>query len=398
MINVVDKRQCVSCTSCFNKCPTNAIELLVDSEGFKYPSIDNKKCINCGICDQHCPILKKKVDKLNYDTEIYAANNINIEDRLDSTSGGIFTLFAEHFFDQNGYVCAAIYNDKWLVEHYISNNINDLVKMRSSKYLQSDLGKCFCKIEELLKQNNKVLFCGSPCQVSGLKCYLNKDYENLLTIDFICRGMNSPKIFEKFICELEDIYKSKVVNVKFKNKTYGWNLFSTKIEFENGKQYIKNRYRDSYMVGYLKYNAFMRPSCYDCKFKGINRASDITLADFWGIEKIDIDFSDDKGTSMVIVNSLKGKSIFNLITKKMKYKRIESTQTFLNNVCMNESPQETLNRKNVFENIDKYKYSELEKRFFPPNTILELAKIYIRRNIFNKLKIVVKKIRGKNDR
>ena len=205
----------------------------------------------------------------------------------------------------------------------------------------------------------------------------NKEYENLYTCDFICRGVNSPKIFKKYISDLEEKYNSKITKIKFKNKTHGWHNFSIKVDFENGKSYIGGRYVDSYWVGYLRYNAFMKPSCYDCKFKGLPRVADITLADFWGIEKINPKLDNDKGTSMVLLNSNKGKKIFEQIKHKIKYTEITSDEVFEGNVCMQNSVEMTETRKKVFENVDKMTYKELSENFFPEPKWKERMKIKI---------------------
>ena len=232
MIEIRDKKNCTSCNACYNICPVHAIEMIEDKEGFKYPKVDKQKCINCGLCEKVCPIKNKVLrEENNKMPTVIAAWSKDNDIRLDSTSGGIFSELAKEIYKENGFVCGAIYNKEWLVEHYISNNINDIDQLRSSKYLQSDIKDNFKKIKELLEQENKVLICGSPCQIAGLYNFLHKkEYENLYTCDFICRGMNSPKIFRGYIKELEEKYHSEIKKIKFKNKIHGWHNFSTKID------------------------------------------------------------------------------------------------------------------------------------------------------------------------
>lgn len=378
MIDIIDKKMCCSCSACFNICPTNAIVMMEDNEGFYYPSVDKEKCINCGLCDKVCPITNNTLSSNTTEPNVYASYSKDEQIRIDSTSGGIFSELAKIVYKKNGFVCGAIYDENWLVKHFISEDIKDLENLRSSKYLQSQIGDVFKEIKLKLDSNKLVLFCGSPCQVKGLLNYLRKDYENLFTVDFICRGMNSPKIFLKYIDYLENKYKSKVKKIKFKNKIYGWHNFSTKIDFENGKTYIGGRYLDSYMVGYLKYNAFMRLSCYDCKFKGLPRNSDITLADFWGIEKINRNLDQDKGTSMILVNSLKGNKLIAEINSNVIIEKIDSDKVFCDNQCFMNSAKKTLNRDLVFDNIDTMTYNELCNNFFPIPKGLEKIKIKIK--------------------
>lgn len=380
MINIRNKEDCTSCSACLNICPVGAISMEEDVEGFKYPKINLEKCIKCNLCEKVCPMIKKNENNNFEKPLIFAAWSKDENIRLDSTSGGIFSEIAKLFLKEEQYVCGAVFNQNWEVDHIVSNNMEDLDRLRSSKYLQSNIKYTFKEIKELLDNNSKVLFCGSPCQVSGLYKYLRRKYENLYTIDFICRGMNSPKIFKKYLESLEKRYNSKVNYIKFKHKIRGWHNFSTKIQFENNQIYIGGRYEDSYMRGYLKYNAFMRPSCYNCKFREFPREADITVADFWGIENIDKNLDQNKGTSMVLINSMKGKNIFDRIKENIFYKEIKSSKIFEGNMCIDTSPERTTNRDNVFENIDNYSYEELNKRFFPNAGFIEKVKIFLHTN------------------
>lgn len=381
MINIQDKKNCTSCFACYNICPKNAIIMKEDKEGFKYPVIDEEKCVKCGLCEKVCPVINSRL-KLEREEkpEVYAAWSKDEFTRIDSTSGGVFSEFARNIYHKGGYVCGAIYNKENMVEHILSNDENDLDNIRSSKYLQSDINNIYKKIKEKLEADKIVLMCGSPCQIAGLYNFLGKEYVNLYTCDFICRGMNSPKIFKGYLKSLESKYNSKVKKIKFKNKIHGWHNFSTRIDFENGKKYIGGRYVDSYMLGYLRYNAFMRPSCYDCKFKGLPKKSDITLADFWGIENIAPEMDENKGTSMILINSSKGKLLFDEIKANIKYKQIKSDKVFKDNVCNTTSPEKTEARRKVFENIDNMTYEELNKKFFPCPNMLKKIKIAIREN------------------
>lgn len=391
-----EKQKCTGCAACYNICPTKSIIMQEDLEGFRYPKINEETCISCGLCQKICPILNKldSSDKLEEPIKI-AAWSKNQGTRLDSTSGGIFSELANAIYEKKGYVVGAIYNNEWMVQHYISNNPEDITKIRSSKYLQSNINTIYKEIQEKLKKNDIVLMCGTPCQISGLYNFLQKKYDNLYTCDFICRGVNSPKIFKGYIQSLEKKYKSKVKKIKFKNKTYGWHNFSTKIDFVNGKTYIGGRYIDSYMVGYLKYSAFIRPSCYECKFKELPRVSDITLADFWGIEKIDKNLDNDTGTSLILLNSPKGKELFEKVKANVEYTEIRSKEIFTENICMNKSVEKTETREKVFEKIDELSYDELSKLYFPEPRGIEKIKIKLKNaRIVNKyVKPIYKKIR-----
>jgi len=386
MIEILDNTKCTGCGACSQKCPKNCITMKQDKEGFHYPVVNKSECIDCKLCEKICPILKKEKENSNRKRPIVmAAWSKNEDIRLDSTSGGVFTELANKILGQDGYVCGAIYNHEWNVEHIVTNKREDLDNLRSSKYLQSKVWKSYKEVEEKLKEGKKVLICAAPCQIEGLYNFLGKNYDSLITCDFICRGVNSPKIFQMYLKSLENKYNSKIKKIKFKNKTFGWHNFATKIEFENGKSYIGTRYFDSYMIGYLKYNAFMRPSCYDCKFKELPRIADITLADFWGIEKIDNNLDNNQGTSLVLLNNEKGEQFFKSLQDNIFYKEIESEKVFEDNVCMNNSVEMTETRKMVFKNIDNMEYEELNNKFFPEpsklqkliiNTKLKLKQLY----------------------
>lgn len=380
MVNIEDKRNCTSCGACYNVCPKNAIIMTEDKEGFKYPTIDKSKCIECNLCSKVCPIINKYEDKRIYfeKPEVMAAWSKDNHIRLDSTSGGIFSELAKKILSEGGYICGAIYDKDWTVKHILTNDINKLPEIRSSKYLQSDTNLVYREIKEKLLEGKTVLMCGSPCQIQGIHNYLGKEYENLVLCDFICRGMNSPKVFTKYIKSLEKRFKSKATQVKFKNKTFGWHNFSTRVEFENGKRYIESRYLDSYMIGYLQYNAFMRPSCYDCKFKALPRVADITLADFWGIEKINKELDNDCGTSLVLINTNKGDKLFKSLKSSVQYTQVNSEKVFNDNVCMNDSPAVTKEREGVFKEIDDLEYEELSKKYFPVPSFRKRIQIYIR--------------------
>lgn len=382
MIDIKNKKNCTGCFACYNICPVKAIKMVEDKEGFKYPNVDRDKCIKCGICEKVCPVINCTQGNGNSKKPtVIAAWSKDNHIRLDSTSGGIFSELARSVYKQHGYVCGAIYNKEWLVEHYISKDVEDLDNLRSSKYLQSDIKDTYKEAKELLEQGKKVLFSGCPCQIAGLYNYLqNKEYKNLYTCDFICRGVNSPGIFKEYITELEKKYNSKVKKIKFKNKTYGWHNFSIKIDFESGKSYIGRRNEDSFWIGYLKYNAFMRPSCYDCKFKGLPRNGDVTLADFWGIEKINSKLDNDQGTSMILLNSDRGKRLFDQAKDTIQYTEIISDDIFMENACIQKSVDMTEARKKVFENIDKLSYRELSNKFFPEPKLNEKLIIRIKAN------------------
>ena len=312
MIDKIKKELCTGCDACYNVCPENCITMDDDELGFRYPNVNYEKCTKCKECLQTCPSLKgiSKRGKWS-DPQIYAAWSLDGYLRETSTSGGVFSELAKGIINDNGLVVGAKYNDNYLVEHCMVEDHEEVEKLKQSKYVQSNIGNVFKEIKNKLEEGRGLAFCGSPCQVAGLLNYLEIPYENLTTFDFVCRGTNSPKAYLKYLDMLKERYKSEIERVWFKNKTYGWNRFSTRIDFKSGATYIKDRYHDLFMRGYIEENLYMRPCCFDCKYKDFPRVADVTLADFWGVGNKELELDTDEGTSLIMINSNKGFDIFN---------------------------------------------------------------------------------------
>ena len=366
---VIKKSECCGCFGCLNSCPKNCIQMKDDNEGFWYPEVDYFRCIKCNLCIKNCPALNihNKNEDVLKEVEVIAAYSKDEVLRLDSTSGGIFSEIAKYFIKEKGIVYGAIYNQEHLVEHYRGTTVEDIDKLRQSKYLQSNIGDIYRKVKEDLINKKKVLFVGTPCHIAALNNYLSKNYDNLTTIDFLCRGINSPEAYKQYLKNLEKKYFSKIKRVIFKNKTYGWHRFSTKIIFENGQEYIQDRYTDSYMRGYLEGNLFMRPSCHECRYKSLPRYADITLGDFWGIEKVRPDLDQDKGTSIFMLNTEKGKKVFESIEERIVFEKMKINDIYLGNTALTQRVLLTKKQQKMREIFFKnYKEKDFE------NLVLEL--------------------------
>ncbi len=361
MIEIKNKSNCCGCTACKNICPKNAIVMLEDEKGFKYPQIDKQKCINCGLCEMVCPILKKSVpiEKMI----AYAAINKDETIRMNSSSGGIFTLLAENIIQKGGAVFGVELDENFHAKHTYIEKIEDIEKFRGSKYMQSELGDSYLKVKEFLEKDRYVLFTGTPCQVGGLKSFLKKEYKKLYTQDIICHGVPSSKTWDKYLEYRRNVDKLKdLKSIKFRNKNnYGWNSYELSFKYEENEVFIDHN-KDLFMKAFLS-DIALRDSCYECKFKNKNRKSDILVADFWGIEQVLPEMNDEKGISLVIINSQKGKKIFEEIKKSVEYKKVDTNLATKNNPSMIKSANYHKNTQEFFLNIENLEFDELIKRY-----------------------------------
>ena len=324
MINIVNKSFCCGCAACVQICPKKCISLTEDTEGFLYPRVDKTKCIDCGLCETVCPFLSESAER--EPKAVYAVKNPNDDIRQESSSGGVFTLLAEKVINDGGVVFGVRFDEKWEVEFAYSETIDGLSAFRGSKYIQARVGNAFIDAEQFLKAGRKVLFSGTPCQVKGLLQYLRKDYENLLTVDFVCHGVPSPKVWRLYLKEEVEriarqgddgkntVLSSKVMpNIKginFRDKSSGWKKYSFALQLtealaegeQNSVLHTNKFYENPFMQAFLS-DLILRPSCYMCPAKSGKSGSDITIGDFWGIEHIKPEIDDDKGLSLVMVHN-----------------------------------------------------------------------------------------------
>lgn len=381
------ENECTACGACANVCPKNAIELKANACGFAYPNIDIS-CIDCNACQTVCErrIALKNSNKLVPTT--YAVWSKDAYVRYCSTSGGAFTEIVNSVLAENGYVVGAAYNDENLVEHIVVNSIKGLEEIRQSKYIQSSIGMVFREVKKKLHENKLVAFCGTPCQVAGLKAYLSKDYDNLLLLDFICRGVNSPKAFMSWLDEISKENGKKVSKVWFKYKYGGWRKSPrcTRVDFVDRSYKVYDQDENTYMSGYLSSNLYIRPSCGNCQFKGVPRLSDITLADFWGIEE---SLDHDKGTSMVLVNSEKGKHYFDNAKGRLEIYSRDFNEIFKGNVCFESSVKISEKSEQFLNNLDDMKFSDALRKYGCPTFA-----VYAKNRCKNFVRIVKKKILG----
>lgn len=396
-ISCVNKNECCGCASCYNVCPVSAITMIEDEiEGVLYPVVDKERCIDCGACVRGCPSLNtlNPNDKMPQDDPVcYAAiaNDNNI--RENSSSGGIFSLLAQNILENGGVVFGAAFDDLWEVEHIKITTVEELSKLRGSKYLQSKIAFTYKEVKAELQTGKKVMFSGTPCQCEGLASYLGKKYDNLYLVDFICHGVPSPLVWRKYV-ELRG-HNKQITSISFRNKNISWEMFLLELVFTNSSKYMQDLQHDTYMRGFLR-NLYLRSSCYHCNYRKQNRITDITLADFWGVDNVIPGMNDHRGTSLVIVQSDKGADLlYHIDCKKIK---CEYRDAIKYNPSYIESPVIHKNRDVFFkcmtENEDIEKiilectrdtlYQKFRKKLSPMRR--KLSKISWLKNVYHRIK------------
>jgi len=346
----IKKSDCTGCYACANVCPKepSCISMIEDEEGFWYPRVDYDKCIKCGLCISTCPVL-------NYEPgdnapRAYACINKDELIRVQSSSGGLFTLIAEQILEEEGVVFGAKFNDDFEVIHDFTETKEGVDEFRGSKYVQSRIGNTYMQTKHLLESGRKVLFTGTPCQIAGLVAFLKETFDNLFCVDIICHGVPSAKVWKKYIELREKEAGSPTQRISFRLKNEGWKRYSVSFLFKNDTEYRQNLKNDLYMRAFLK-DLCLRPSCYNCKFKTLYRISDMTLADFWGIQNIAPDMDDDRGTSLLFINSKSGMDMFERIKDKIAYKEVDINEAVKYNTAAYKSARYNPNRDRFMQGI-----------------------------------------------
>lgn len=358
MIEIKKKEECCGCNACVQICPKKCISIQTDTEGFWYPNVNEAKCVHCDMCVKVCPVINKeerKPEEIPVAFAVYAKNSIL---RDESSSGGIFSLLAEQVLQNGGTVFGAAFTSDWQVYHIAVNDKKNMYMLRGSKYLQSNIENTYIEAKRVLDSQKEVLFSGTGCQIEGLQRFLGKDYDNLITVDILCHGVPSPKVWDKYRKYQEKQYNSKARDISFRNKSQGWRKFSLKIGFENGAEYSQILDEDIFMQLFLR-NICLRPSCYNCKFKSLHRSSDITIGDFWGIENVAPDVDDDKGTSLVLGHTSKGRSRIQALEDKVRVQKVDAELALPESAESRHSVAVHRNRTKFFLQLDKKEINQL---------------------------------------
>lgn len=362
-----DKKDCNGCRVCALRCPKKAITMQEDKEGFLYPVIDESKCIHCGLCKKICPNHDYPNNNL---VKTYIGINNNNEDKKRSSSGGMFYPIAKWIIKQKGVVFGVTYDENLVAKHDFTDNIEGLKKFQGSKYVKSDLNDSYQKVKDFLNEKKYVMFSGTPCQCQGLRTFLGKEYDKLITCEILCHANPSPKVFELYKKNVEKKYNKRITNIAFRDKKTGWHNQVPVISFQDKTDINENSYFNAFVKEMIN-----RPSCYNCHFCSSNRLSDFTIGDMWGINKIDPTIKDDDtGISLFCVNTKKGNEILKKIDKEIYYKEVDTELAFSynhhENVPVHKNRDKffkgisdgTINETNIIKYMNQYTKRPLPKR------------------------------------
>lgn len=331
MIRIDDKHACCGCSACVQSCPRQCLTMAEDAEGFLYPTPSERAadCNECGLCEQACPLLHRA--EAREPLQVLAVKNANEQERMASSSGGVFIALASHTIEAGGVVFGAIFDEQWEVVIAPAERMEAVWPMMGSKYVQARVGNAFQQARQALREGRQVLFSGSPCQIAALRRFLRKPYTNLLCVDFLCHGVPSPAVWRRYVQEIQQQH-APIRSIRMRDKGTGWMRASFSVIFHNmaGEEVPSlacTYYEDPYIKGFLS-DIYLRPSCYGCASKGGRSGSDLTIADYWGIGRVMPDFDDDRGVGLVLLNTPAGEAAFASLPMVVRPSTIEDARTY----------------------------------------------------------------------
>lgn len=374
MLIISNKQDCCGCGACVQRCPKKCISLHEDNEGFLYPEVDADVCVDCGICEKVCPFVSAYDKRKPIQT--IAAMNKDEDVRMQSSSGGVFSVLAESVLNEGGVVFGARFDENWQVTLDSTETVEGLAAFRGSKYVQARTGDTYRQCEAYLKSGRKVLYAGTPCQVAGLKHFLRKEYDNLLAVDFACHGVPSPKVWYMYLNEIVGVAEAKGISMQEKQDLLKRMNFV--LDYNNDNQtytlsslFYKNDYLKALVCGMT-----LRPSCNACKAKELRSNSDITIADYWGIQDVCPEMDDEKGTGLVLINSEKGKEALDV--SRLKYKETTFEEGYRFNPAINGSAKPCSKREHFFNQLDT------------TDSVIILIRKYLRLSIKAKIRLCLR--------
>ena len=392
MITITNKKECCGCSACYNICPKDAIIMKPDSEGFLYPKVSEELCINCGLCEKTCPVVHKLEPQEKGLEKAYLLQHKNETVLMESTSGGAFSVIAEYVLRKQGIVYGAAFNKDFKVVHEGLEKREDIYRFRNSKYVQSDINTTFREVKSNLNQGRIVCYSGTPCQINALKKYLGKEYENLITVDVVCRAVPSPGIWKSYVEWLSN--KGHISSIRFRDKELGYQYSTMKVSYQSGKTIRKGSESDCWLRMFLS-GMIIRPSCTDCKFKSPNRVSDFTIWDCFNVYKLDKSINENKGVTRILVHSKKGEEILKIISESIIIKAIPYSSCISGVKQLKESAEMNRDRKAFFEDYKKMTFEELMNKYYPNTPTIQMKAMVRRMLNLLKLDVWVKHVLNK---
>lgn len=373
MVILKNKSECCGCGLCTNVCPCQCVHMQADIEGFLYPVINRSVCKDCGLCETVCPVINHKAKQKSLN-KAYGAYNLDENIRRISSSGGVFYLLAKQCIERGGVVAGAAFDGNFVLYHQVVSKVEELDKLLGSKYVQSKTGDIYIRIKQYLDSGVFVLFSGTSCQVEALLSFLGRKYNNLTTVDIICHGVPSPLLLEKYKLWISGNFNhSKINNLLFRDKSSGWKQYSVSAELSNNTVYSKVFHDDPFMRAFLQ-DYCLRPSCYTCVFKGLDRMSDITLGDFWGVEYVLPMLDDNRGTSLVITHSDKGEKLFWHICNSLKVVSVDCSLALEYNPSALYSSAQPKLRNQFMKDLREKDFSFVFERYLKDSKLMTIKK------------------------
>ena len=362
-----DFSDCTGCGACAQACGVGAVQMKANEYGFLFPYIDDERCVDCGRCDTVCPI-KKNPYTWETEPQCYALRHRSAEIIAKSASGGAFTALLDAI--KPDAVFGAAFDADFRVKHICARTSEEVERLRGSKYVQSDTGDSFRAVKELLKDGNRVLYTGTPCQIAGLKGFLGRDHEGLITCDLICEGVQSQRFFDRYLANVQK-KRGKVSSVSFRDKSRnGWERSNFTLGFENGGVYTRIcQTKDSAYMNSMLFQGGNRDSCYACPFAAVPRQGDFTIGDLWGWRSMTPEWNDNAGISLLVCNSEKARGFLQQLDAVSEMKPVELEQACRQNPNLVRPTHMPSSRSAYMEDLKNMEFDQLEKKWLKPRSL-----------------------------
>ncbi len=386
---LASRYHCTGCGACVSVCPVQALTMKADHEGFLYPKLDSTKCVACHRCEKACSADNPQPAITISYPKAYWAYTKSTDICQSSSSGGIFTLFADEILQKGGVVFGAGLDAQFNVVHLKIDTSDEITRLKTSKYVQSDTSGIYKEVQDELKADHSVFFTGTPCQVAALRSYLGKEYTNLITQDIICHGVPSPGVWQGYLDQVHRFTGKTIKSISFRDKTVGWNDFSMKVQYVDGSSYRELAIKDPFERAFLA-NLILRPACHQCQYKTLQRFSDITLADYWGVETVHPELKNQQGVSLVLIQSAKGQELFEKITEYCHHGETDCERAVhMNAGCLN-SPAMHPRRQDFFKKWQNDNLASLVTRCLRQSFMKLCRRSFIRNGV--RVKTILRKL------